>query len=75
VAESRQCCRVFPLLALLVGQFSMTIEEIKTILANRLAVLASQRGHAVAVGDLARATELDAEINETQATLSQLNSL
>jgi len=53
----------------------MTIEEIKTILANRLAVLASQRGHAVAVGDLARVTDLDAEINETQSTLSQLNSL
>jgi hypothetical protein len=53
----------------------MTIQEIKTILANRLAVLSAQRGHAVAVGDLARVSQLDAEINETQSTLSQLHSL
>lgn len=53
----------------------MTIAELKAILANRLAVLSSQRGHAVTVGDLQRVNELDAEIAETETTLAQLNTL
>lgn len=53
----------------------MTIAELKTILSNRLAVLSSQRGHAVAIGDLVRVADLDAEIEETEMTLAQLNTL
>ena len=53
----------------------MTLEMIKLILANRLSALSSQRGHAVAVGDLTRVAELDAEIQETELTLTQVSSL
>lgn len=53
----------------------MTLTELKTILSNRLSTLASQRNHAVSVGDLARVSNLDAEIEETELTLAQLNTL
>jgi hypothetical protein len=53
----------------------MTISELKTIVANRLSTLGQQRGHAAAVGDVARVAALDAEITETELTLAQLGTL
>jgi hypothetical protein len=53
----------------------MTIAELKTILANRIAVLSSQRGHAVTVGDLLRVAQIDAEVAETETTLAALDTL
>jgi hypothetical protein len=53
----------------------MTISELKTIVANRLATLGQQRGHATAVGDVQRVAALDAEITETELTLAQLGPL
>lgn len=53
----------------------MTIVELIIIVRNRLSTLGQQRGHAVAIGDVARVAALDTEIAETETTLSQLETL
>jgi hypothetical protein len=53
----------------------MTIEQLTIILANRLSTLSAQRSHAVTVGDLAQVAILDADIAETEITLSQLKQV
>jgi hypothetical protein len=53
----------------------MTVADLIIILRNRLATLAQQRGHAVAVGDLGRVAALDTDIAETTTTLAQLETL
>lgn len=53
----------------------MTIEFLIRILTNRITRLRDSKIQAEANGDLERIVELDLEINETQATLTQLISL
>ena len=53
----------------------MTVNEIIKILSNQLEFLRGQRTMAVAIGDLAQVTTLDGQIDETQTTLDQLNTL
>jgi len=53
----------------------MTIDALKAMLARRVAFLQQQRSHAESVGDIARVDDLDREIQESQNTLSQLNTL
>jgi hypothetical protein len=53
----------------------MSLDEIVLVVGNRIETLRSQRVLAVAHGDLARVSELDADILETESTLSQLLTL
>jgi hypothetical protein len=53
----------------------MQIEKIISILTNRLATLAAAKTHAEVVGDLDRVVAIDAEIEETQATLAKLQNI
>jgi hypothetical protein len=53
----------------------MALDEVIQIVGNRLNALQVQRTLAVAAGELARVTALDADIAETQTTLEQLLTL
>jgi hypothetical protein len=53
----------------------MTIPQLITLAANRLAVLNSAHATAVVLGEVERIAVLDAEIAETQATLDALHTL
>lgn len=50
----------------------MTIEEIVTILKNRLMMLSTARQAAVDQGDLAQITTIDSDIAETTTSLAKL---
>jgi hypothetical protein len=53
----------------------MTLDDVKTLLRNKLAALARQRDYAFAIGDLDRVVALDAERDETQTTIDQLEAI
>jgi hypothetical protein len=53
----------------------MTLQEIITIVANKLTTLRNQRALAISSGDLERIVELDTEIHVTEVTLEALNAL
>ena len=53
----------------------MTIADLITLAANRLATLNNARATALALGDDARVAVIDAEIAETEATLAQLRGI
>lgn len=53
----------------------MTLSQLVTLAANRLAALNNARATAVTLGDIARLEVLDTEIMETQATIDALNTL
>ena len=53
----------------------MTVAQLITLAANRLAALNTARATAVGLGTIAVLDALDADIAETQATLNQLRSL
>ena len=53
----------------------MAIQELVTIVANRLATLHQARAYAVAIGDVPRVSAIDADMTETELTLAQLQSL
>lgn len=53
----------------------MTVGYLIDLLTRRLATLSNNRASAESNGDLDRVIVLDAEIAETEATLSQLQSL
>ena len=53
----------------------MTIDQLITLAANRLAALNTARATAVGLGNIALLDGLDADITETQATLNQLRTL
>lgn len=52
----------------------MNINEIITILENRIGTLHNSRAHAVATGDLTGVIATDAQIEETNATLEKLKA-
>ena len=52
----------------------MRLEEIVTIVRNRLTTLANTRAQAVAMGDLAVVVALDSQMEETRRTLETLES-
>lgn len=53
----------------------MTLNDIVVLLGNRITALNGALSHASAVGDIDRVVALEAEIAETQATLTQLQTL
>lgn len=53
----------------------MTLAELIQLVQNKLAALNSARATAATIGDLPQVVLLDAQINETQITLDQLNTL
>ena len=53
----------------------MTIVELISMCERRLVHLQSVRGSAVALGDLQQISKVDADIDETQTTLNQLQTL
>jgi hypothetical protein len=53
----------------------MSLDEIIMVVGNRLETLRSQRTLAVTQGDLTRVAALDAEVSETEATLTKLRTL
>jgi hypothetical protein len=53
----------------------MTIAQLITLAANRLAALNNARTTAVALGQVDRLDALDADIAETQATLDALRAI
>ena len=53
----------------------MTIEQLIAAAQARVAYLSQLRSSALAIGDLAQAAAVDAEIAETQSTLNELLSL
>ena len=53
----------------------MSIQELITLLHNRLTFNAEQRAAAFARGDATLVATIDADIASTQVTLSQLQSL
>lgn len=53
----------------------MDLNTIKTVLQNKINALTSRRQHHFQEGDLDLVANLDIEINETQDTLNQLNSI
>lgn len=53
----------------------MTLNDLITIMTNRLDTLNGSKVTAQRSGDLAQVTRLDDEINETQQTLDQLRSI
>jgi hypothetical protein len=53
----------------------MTIDGLKALLSRRVVFLQQQLWHAECIGDIARVDELTREIQESQNTLSQLNTL
>jgi hypothetical protein len=53
----------------------MTIPELTLIAKKRIAYLNAMRSSAEAIGDIAHLDRIDAEIAETQTTLTQLEML
>lgn len=53
----------------------MTIDQLIAMAQARVAYLSQLRSSALAIGDLAQAASVDAEIATTQVTLNQLLSL
>lgn len=53
----------------------MTVNDLIRLMTNRLTTLNGHRTTAHSNGDLDRVVALDAEIAETESTLSQLQSL
>lgn len=53
----------------------MTIDQLITLAANRLAALNTARATAVALGNIAAIDGLDADIAETQITLNALRAI
>ena len=53
----------------------MTVGYLIDLLTRRLAILSNNRASAESNGDLDKVVSLDAEIEETQSTLNQLQSL
>jgi hypothetical protein len=53
----------------------MTIEQLIAMAQSRVAYLSQLRSSALAIGDVAQASAVDAEIATTQATLNQLLTL
>lgn len=53
----------------------MTIDELITIIANRIATLNNMRATSVVSGDIGSVDKIDAEIAETQRTLDQLKEV
>lgn len=53
----------------------MTITQLITLAANRLAALNAARSTAVTLGNIAQLDGLDADIAETQATLDALRAI
>ena len=53
----------------------MTIHELISLAASRLATLNGARATAMTLGDISRLDALDADIAETQATIDKLNTL
>jgi hypothetical protein len=53
----------------------MTIEQLIAMATARVAYLSQLRSSALAIGDVAQAATVDADIATTQATLNQLLSL
>ena len=53
----------------------MTIQELKTLLSNKISSLNIARSTAVISGDIEAVLRLDNEISETQATLNTLNAI
>jgi hypothetical protein len=53
----------------------MTIQDLIRLLANRVATLNVDKATAESRGDLERVTTLDAEIAETEVTLSALRAI
>lgn len=53
----------------------MNLETVKEVLQNKINALTSRRQHHFQEGDLDLVANLDIEINETQDTLNQLNSI
>lgn len=53
----------------------MTLDDLKQLLANRLAFLGQQRAIAAGIGDVGHVNSLDAEIVDTQLTADQLDTL
>jgi hypothetical protein len=53
----------------------MTIENLIALLRNKLAAIAGQRAHAFSTGDVERVVMLDAEAEQTQTTLYQLETI
>jgi hypothetical protein len=53
----------------------MTIDQLIAMAQARVAYLSQLRSSALAIGDIAQAAAVDADIATTQATLNQLLSL
>lgn len=53
----------------------MTLQDLIRIVSAKLATLNSAKATATALGDLDRVVQLDADIEETQATLASLRSM
>jgi hypothetical protein len=53
----------------------MTINDVITLVSNRLAALNQAHATAVALGDVQRMAALEVEIVETQSTIDALRSL
>ena len=53
----------------------MKMQELVTLMANKLAYLNTAKSTAMASGDLEAVLRLDAEISETQATIEALQTL
>lgn len=53
----------------------MNLDDLVKLMQARLAALNNARASALALGDLAALSRLDAEIAETEITLSRLNTL
>ena len=53
----------------------MTIPQLITLAANRLAALNNARATAVILGEISRLGGIDADLDETQTTLDALRSL
>lgn len=53
----------------------MTVAQLITLAANRLAALNTARATAVAIGNIDVLDGLDADISETQATLDALRAI
>ena len=53
----------------------MTVNDLIRIMSAKLTALNSARATAVSLGDLDRVVELDADIEETQATLTSLRGM
>lgn len=53
----------------------MSLQDLVRIVSAKLAMLNQAKATATALGDLPRAVELDADIEETQTTLTSLRNL